>query len=73
MRHPYREQPPAAEAAEVEPAGDESAIYGVVAAVGAIPLALAVASGERFGVDATLGLLMVGAGVGGLWSTLRRR
>jgi hypothetical protein len=70
MRHPYRERPPSVDAV---PDDDEQAIYGVVAAVGAIPLAIAIASGERFGVDATLGLVMVGAGVGGLWSTLRRR
>jgi hypothetical protein len=68
--HPYREPPPVADA---EPAGDERAIYGVLTAVGAIPLAIAVASGECFGAEPTVGLVMFGFGIVGLVSTVRRR
>ena len=67
-RHPYRE-PPTEKVAERD--GDERAIYLVTATVGAIPMTIAAASGARFGVEPTLGLVMFGLGVVGLVSTLR--
>jgi hypothetical protein len=37
-------------------------LYGLLVAIGAIPVALALLQGDSFGFDATLGALMVCAG-----------
>jgi peptidoglycan/LPS O-acetylase OafA/YrhL len=74
--HPYRELPVIANVApKLHP--EELILYGLLVVIGAIPAVLTLASGASFGVDATLGLLMVCAGaLGGiayLWRTRRRR
>jgi len=44
------------------PSSEELIVYGLLLLVGAIPVVIAIAQHARFGVDATLGLLMVCAG-----------
>ena len=44
------------------PSSEELIVYGLLLLVGAIPVAIAIAQDARFGVEATLGLLMVCAG-----------
>jgi hypothetical protein len=70
VRHPYRHSSATSEPATRDP--DEAAIYLSLVGIGAIPSALALAHGTVFGVDATLGLLMVGAGLLGLVAAHRR-
>ena len=45
---------------------EELILYGVLAVIGAIPVMMAIAQHAVFGVDATLGLLMLIAGIGGV-------
>jgi hypothetical protein len=42
---------------------EELIFYGLLVAIGAIPVVIASADHAAFGVEATLGLLMLGAGV----------
>lgn len=44
---------------------EERVIYGLLVAIGAIPVGITVAQHAVFGADATLGLLMVAAGAVG--------
>ena len=63
--HPYRDTPVAVrQPIELDP--DELVIYGLLALIGAIPVAIALARRAMFGFDATLGLLMVCAGLAGV-------
>lgn len=71
--HPYRDPPPLAEHVE-RPSPEELILYGLLVAIGAIPVVLALASGGTFDVNATLGLLMVlGGALGGIAYTCRIR
>jgi hypothetical protein len=51
---------------------EELILYGLLVVIGAIPVAVAVAERTTFGVEATIGLLMVCAGViGAIFYALR--
>lgn len=55
-------------------APEEGILYALLLAIGAIPVAIAIAAGAPFGVEATLGLLMSAAGlVGAVGHVLQRR
>jgi len=47
------------------PSSEELIVYGLLLLIGAIPVAIAIAQHAKFGVEATLGLLMVCAGAVG--------
>lgn len=51
---------------------EELIIYGLLVVIGAIPVAIALLQRAAFGVDATLGLLMVCAGAVGAIAYARR-
>lgn len=63
--HPYRTFTP-----DVEPAAasdqDESVIYALLVAIGAIPVIVALALGAALGTEATLGAAMIALGIAGL-------
>jgi hypothetical protein len=78
MLGPYRTPaPPAAEReAEPAPSGEDVMICVVVGACGLLRVALALASGEAFRVEATIALLMLAFAVVGLaiaWHRHRAR
>jgi hypothetical protein len=52
---------------------EELVLYGLLVVIGAIPVGLAVASGTRLGAPATLGLLMMFAGIIGVLVDARGR
>ena len=63
--HPYRDLPsPPPERAER--CNEELVLYGLLAAVGAIPVVIALVRHTPFGLEPTIGLLMVCAGMLGL-------
>jgi len=62
--HPYRTPPTTAERAPVHDP-EELVLFGLLVVIGAIPLVLSLARGVAFDGEATLGLLMVFAGVVG--------
>jgi hypothetical protein len=74
--HPYRELP-APVVTATKPLLEELVLYALFVAIGAIPVVLALAHGGTFGVDATLGLLMISAGALGalahVWRIRRHR
>jgi hypothetical protein len=74
--HPYR-KPPACPAQRPPVYFEELLIYGLLVVVGAIPVAMTLAQHGAFGSEATLGILMLGAGTLGAialwWRTFRRR
>jgi hypothetical protein len=59
--HPYRDPPVIAEPVERR-SPEELILYGLLVAIGAIPVVLTLASGASFDVNATLGLLMICSG-----------
>lgn len=59
--HPYRDPPAPAASAPVA-LREELILYCLLIAIGAIPVVLALVGGAAFGVDATLGLLMMFGG-----------
>ncbi len=62
--HPYRELPVLVKKApRLDP--EELILYGLLMVIGAIPVLLAVGGSASFGVDASVGLLMVCAGAVG--------
>lgn len=63
--HPYR-RPHVAAADATAARGEELILYVALCAVGAIPAVTTLARGAAFGVEPTLGLLMVLAGLIGL-------
>jgi hypothetical protein len=74
--HPYRDSAmPAKQPRRPHP--EELVLYALLAGIGIIPVAVALITRERFGLDATLGLLMVGIGLAGAivctWRSRRRR
>lgn len=69
--HPYREPPmPAGRPSKPHP--EELILYGLLVGIGAIPVVIALVQRATFGTDATLGLLMVCAGVLGAIVHARR-
>ena len=69
--HPYRDPPVTAEPIE-RPSPEELILYGLLVAIGAIPVVLSLASGASFDVNATLGLLMICFGALGASAYARR-
>lgn len=71
--HPYREFPLHGEHTMLSHT-EELIVYALLVVVGLIPVSTALAQGTVFGVEATLGLLMVLAGViGAISYALRSR
>lgn len=74
--HPYRDVPVPTGTAS-KPLLEELVLYALFVAIGAIPVVLALVHGGTFGVDATLGLLMISAGALGAlahaWRIRRHR
>jgi hypothetical protein len=66
--HPYRELPTAPETRSA--LSEERVLYAILCAVGAIPVPIALLRGG-FGVEASLGLLMVLTGLAGLVASPR--
>ena len=66
--HPYRDVPshPTRQPA-VDPEG--FILYGILAAIGAIPVVVALVERAEFGSDATLGLIMLVVGLVGMLAT----
>ena len=62
--HPYRKHRPLRTAPPA--ATEERVVYAALCLVGAIPVAVALAHGGAFGVEPTLGLIMLLAGAAGL-------
>ena len=69
--HPYRGLPVIAAGAS-KPVYEELVLYALLVAIGAIPVVLALVDGGTFGVEATIGLLMVSAGLLGALAYLWR-
>jgi hypothetical protein len=67
--HPYRKPHPTGERAAAA-LGEELIIYVALCGVGAIPVAGALSHGGAVGVEATIGLLMIAAGLVGLVAAL---
>jgi len=67
--HPYRKPHPTDGRAAGAP-GEELIVYVALCVVGAIPVAGVVSRGGAFGVEPTIGLLMVIAGLAGLLGAL---
>jgi hypothetical protein len=63
---PYRTAPEPAREPQAPPPREEAAAYVLAAAIGAIPVAGAVASGAAFGAAATVGLGVSALGLAGL-------
>ena len=55
-----------------DPSSEELILYGLLVLIGAIPVAIALIQRAMFGVDATLGLMMVCAGAIGTIAHVRR-
>ena len=65
MRHPYREAPMTTDTQQ-SPASEESVLYGLLLAIGLVPVAITWAAGGAFGAEATVGGLMATGGLLGL-------
>jgi hypothetical protein len=68
--HPYRNPSPHDRRWTSVPA-EELIFYVALCVVGAIPVASPIAQGGAFGVEPTIGLMMVIAGIAGLFSAWR--
>ena len=68
--HPYRKLSPP-DRRSTGALGEELIFYVALCVVGVIPLAKPIARGGAFGVEPTIGLLMVIAGLAGLWAAWR--
>jgi hypothetical protein len=68
--HPYREDPEPGDGAD---RGEEAILYSLLVFIGLIPILIALAIGAKFGAEPTIGILMVGSGLWGLWGLRRRR
>jgi hypothetical protein len=68
--HPYRDGPEPEHGAD---RGEEAILYSSLVVIGLIPIEIALATGAKFGAEATIGILMVGAGLWGLWAMRRYR
>jgi hypothetical protein len=69
--HPYRQTAIRADGPP-DASSDEPVLYGLLVLIGAIPVAIAVVQRAMFGIDATLGVLMVCAGTIGAVGHVRR-
>jgi hypothetical protein len=67
--HPYREPHPTGGSAAAS-LGEELIIYIALCVVGAMPVAGAISRGGAFGVEPTLGIFMMVAGIVGLLGAL---
>jgi len=67
---PYRDNATPAPSDERPRAGEELIVYAVLAAVGALPVAGALRDHAAFHAEATIGLVMLIAGVIGLLAAL---
>ena len=66
--HPYRSTAPTPGVARSpEPETDEGPLLMVIAAVGLIRVVVAVATGEDFGAEPTIGLALVALALAGWW------
>ena len=65
MRHPYREAPMTTDTQQ-SAASEETVLYGLLLAIGLVPVAIAWASGGGYGAEATVGGLMATGGLLGL-------
>jgi hypothetical protein len=65
MRHPYREAPMTTETQQSS-ASEEPILYGLLLAIGLVPVAIAWAAGGGYGAEATIGGLMATGGALGL-------
>ena len=63
---PYRTPPPAPRPPSQNDRGDDRVIAAVMAAVGAIPVVIAIVGGYAFGAEATIGLVLLVLGIAGL-------
>lgn len=66
--HPYRELPTDRDAPSAP--SEERILYAILCAIGAIPVVIGLLGGG-FGVEATIGLAMVLAGLAGLVASTR--
>ena len=74
MPHPYRSSPGEQADDHDEPHREERILYVLLVMIGTIPLSLAWIGGNGFGVQATLGTLMLALGcLGLLHTTVRAR
>ena len=69
---PYRKMPSSAPETRPDRNAEELILYGLLVAIGAIPVALALVQGGVFGVEPTLGLVMLCMGLLGVSLYLRR-
>jgi hypothetical protein len=69
ITHPYRKSHPTGGSAAAA-LGEELIFYVALCVVGAIPVAGVVSRGGAFGVEPTIGLLMMVAGIAGLFAAL---
>jgi hypothetical protein len=67
--HPYRRPHPTGRRVPAA-LGEEVIFYVALCAVGAIPIASMASRGDAFGVEPTIGLLMMAAGLAGLCAAL---
>ena len=65
--HPYRDLPVPATTVPA-PLLEELILYALLVAIGAIPAVLALVDGGALGVEATIGLIMVCAGLRGTFA-----
>lgn len=72
--HPYRSAAPTPGLARSpEPETDDGPLLVVLAAVGLIRVVVAVATGEAFGAEPTVGLLLIALAIAGWWRGRARR
>ena len=65
MRHPYREAPMTTDT-QPSRTSEEPILYGLLLAIGLVPVAIAWATGGGYGAEATIGGLMAAGGALGL-------
>ena len=69
--HPYRDSPVDHEGAS-KTGSEELVLYALLFVIGAVPTIVAIVQGTSFGIDGTLGALMMAAGLFGAIGHLRR-
>ncbi len=72
--HPYRTAIPApGPACSPETPSDEAGLLVILVGVGLVRVVVGVATGEAFGAEPTVGLLLIAVGIGGWWRGRRKR
>ena len=71
MGHPYRKHPATTPLARDPARIEERIVYALMIAIGAIPVGIATEHG--FGVEATIGGVMIGLGLAGTIASFLRR